>query len=183
MTIEDGSTLNISNTKQTIPFGKKLASSEAFSILFQDGMSLVEETAAYLDGPGRECAKNLPKTIALTYATESMRLTTRLMQLASWLLLQRAVNDGEMSQEQAQQEKNKVKLSVLAKANRVSGWKDLPEDFCNLVIRSVRLQERVIHLDKAIHNGALEKEIAVEDIMNPVAEQINILQKAFNTTP
>ena len=38
-----------------------------------------------------------------------MRLTTRLMQLASWLLVQRAVNEGEMTQDQAGQEKAKVK--------------------------------------------------------------------------
>src|SRR5688500_8925723 len=32
-----------------VSFGEKLASSQAFSALFRDGMSLVEETAAYLD--------------------------------------------------------------------------------------------------------------------------------------
>ena len=50
-----------------------------------------------------------------------MRLTTRLMQLASWLLLQRAVNDGEMSDEQARLEKAKVKLNGLATATRRGG--------------------------------------------------------------
>ena len=34
-----------------------------------------------------------------------MRLTTRLMQLASWLLLQRAVNEGEITAENARTEK------------------------------------------------------------------------------
>ena len=68
-------------------------------------MTLVEEAAAYLDGPGRTEAKALPRMEALAYASESMRLTTRLMQLASWLLLQRAVNEGEMSQTQAATEK------------------------------------------------------------------------------
>jgi regulator of CtrA degradation len=66
-----------------ISFREKLASSQAFSALFRDGMSLVEETAAYLDGPGRKESKALPRAAALSYATESMRLTTRLMQLAS----------------------------------------------------------------------------------------------------
>ena len=49
---------------------------------------------------------------SLTYATESMRLTTRLMQLASWLLLHRAVKEGEMSLAQANREKVKVKLAA-----------------------------------------------------------------------
>src|SRR6266702_6127649 len=97
---------------EPVAFGERLAGSQAFSGLFRDGMALVEETAAYLDGPGRNESKKLERAAALGYATESMRLTTRLMQLASWLLLHRAVNEGEMSLAQANKEKAKVKLSV-----------------------------------------------------------------------
>src|SRR6201746_2008578 len=92
-------------------FGERLANSQAFADLFRDGMALVEETASYLDGPGRQESKKLERSASLAYATESMRLTTRLMQLASWLLLHRAVKEGEMSLSQAQKEKTKVKLS------------------------------------------------------------------------
>ena len=60
-----------------ISFGEKLASSQIFADLFRDGMALVEETAAYLDGPGRQESKKLERNAALAYATESMRLTTR----------------------------------------------------------------------------------------------------------
>ena len=60
-------------------------------------MDLVGAAAAYLDGAGREQAQALPRPAALAYAVESMRLTTRLMQIASWLLLQRAVNEGELT--------------------------------------------------------------------------------------
>src|SRR4029078_4187349 len=94
-------------------FGEKLASSQAFADLFKEGMALVEETASYLDGPGRQESKKLDRTAALGYATESMRLTTRLMQLASWLLLHRAVKEGEMSLAQASKEKSKIKLAAL----------------------------------------------------------------------
>ena len=59
-------------------------------------MALVEETARYLDGKGREESRDLPRKIAMLYAGESMRVTTRLMQAASWLLVQRAVHDGDM---------------------------------------------------------------------------------------
>ena len=95
-----------------VSFKEKLTGSQAFSALFRDGMALVEETAAYLDGPGRQESKKLERAAALAYATESMRLTTRLMQLASWLLLHRAVKEGEMSLAQANKEKTKVKLSL-----------------------------------------------------------------------
>src|SRR5437667_6059630 len=96
----------------TVSFGERLAGSQAFADLFRDGMALVEETGAYLDGPGRQESKRLERNGALAYATESMRLTTRLMQLASWLLLHRAVKEGEMSLAQANKEKAKVKLAT-----------------------------------------------------------------------
>src|SRR5215469_1985074 len=95
-----------------VSFGERLAASQAFADLFRDGMALVEQTAAYLDGPGRQEAKKLSRQAALAYATESMRLTTRLMQLASWLLLHRAVKEGEMTLAQASKEKAKVRLAA-----------------------------------------------------------------------
>ena len=82
---------------EPVAFGRRLAGSEAFKAMFREGMALVEETAAYLDRDGRSESQRLSRAGSLGYATESMRLTTRLMQLASWLLLQRAVNEGDMS--------------------------------------------------------------------------------------
>src|SRR6058998_104893 len=96
----------------TVSFAERLAASQAFADLFRDGMTLVEEAAAYLDGAGRQESKKLGRNGALAYATESMRLTTRLMQLASCLLLHRAVKEGEMSLAQANKEKSKVKFSA-----------------------------------------------------------------------
>ena len=95
-----------------VQFSERLTNSAAFGALFREGMDLVEETAAYLDGVGRTEAKALDRAVSLTYATESMRLTTRLMQLASWLLLHRAVKEGEMTLIQANREKTKVKLTA-----------------------------------------------------------------------
>src|SRR5437763_17184068 len=97
-----------------VQFSERLTNSAAFGTLFREGMDLVEETAAYLDGIGRSEAKALDRAASLTYATECMRLTTRLMQLASWLLLHRAVKEGEMTLVQAHREKTKVKLSAAA---------------------------------------------------------------------
>src|SRR5512135_145560 len=120
---------------QPVSFGERLANSQAFADLFRDGMALVEETATYLDGPGRVESKNLPRAGALAYATESMRLTTRLMQLASWLLLHRAVKEGEMSLSQANKEKTKVKLSA-ADTHDPQNLELLPEKLRALITRS-----------------------------------------------
>ena len=131
-------------------FGEKLASSQAFAVLFRDGMALVEETATYLDGPGRQESKKLERTAALAYATESMRLTTRLMQLASWLLLHRAVKEGEMSLAQANKEKTKVKLAA-GEPGDPDTIKLLPERLRGLIDRSKKLNDQVRRLDATIY--------------------------------
>ena len=132
-----------------IAFVYRLAASPAFRDLFREGMTLVEEAAAYLDGPGRAESRGLARPAALAYATESMRLTTRLMQVASWLLLQRAVNEGELTRTQALTERHRVKLSRQDVGCGPEMFELLPPTFRGLSRRSLRLQERVIHLDRS----------------------------------
>src|ERR671923_922540 len=138
------------SVKDLVSFGERVAASQAFADLFRDGMALVEQTAAYLDGPGRQESKKLTRNAALAYATESMRLTTRLMQLASWLLLHRAVKEGEMSLAQANKEKVKVKLSAVDH-NDEQNIKRLPERLQDLIERSKALQGAVRRLDATMH--------------------------------
>src|SRR6185436_5376942 len=137
-------------------FSERLTNSAAFGTLFREGMDLVEETAAYLDGDGRNEAKALERSVGLTYATESMRLTTRLMQLASWLLLHRAVKEGEMTLTQADREKTKVKLSA-ADPGPEDMIAKLPQQLQDLIVRSVSLQARVRRLDTTIHAPSAER--------------------------
>lgn len=160
--------------EQPVSFGARLAASQSFSALFRDGMKLVEETASYLDGPGRQQSKKLDRAGALSYATESMRLTTRLMQLASWLLLHRAVNEGEMSLAQANKEKIKVKL-VAAEPIDHEAIKDLPEALRGLIERAKKLHDDVRRLDATIHAPVPEEPVA----SNPLDHQIGLLRAAF----
>jgi regulator of CtrA degradation len=155
-------------------FSERLAGSQVFSSLFREGMNLVEETAAYLDGAGRKDAKTLDRSASLTYATESMRLTTRLMQLASWLLLHRAVKEGEMSLAQANREKVKVKLTA-AEPGSNDAVEKLPTRLQDLIARSMVLQTQVKRLDVTIHAPAPEAAV----IGNPLVPQLNRLKAAF----
>jgi regulator of CtrA degradation len=157
-----------------VQFSERLTNSAAFGTLFREGMDLVEETAAYLDGDGRTEAKALERSVSLTYATESMRLTTRLMQLASWLLLHRAVKEGEMTLTQANREKTKVKLSA-ADPGPVDLIEKLPQHLRDLIMRSMNLQSRVRRLDTTIHATAAER----APIGNPLVPQLNRLKAAF----
>jgi regulator of CtrA degradation len=160
---------------QPVSFGERLASSQAFADMFRDGMALVEETATYLDGPGRQQSKKLERAAALAYATESMRLTTRLMQLASWLLLHRAVKEGEMSLAQASKEKSKVKLAA-SDNHDPNNIELLPTALRDLIERAQKLYSKVRRLDATIYNQGTGEHLPVG---NPVERQLGLLKAAF----
>lgn len=157
-----------------IAFGKKAVNSELFRELFREGMGLVEETANYLDGPGRLDSRTLTRSSALSYSAESMRLTTRLMQIASWLLLQRAVSEGELTLAEAGSEKSKVRLDSPAPSMTGPIWDELPDGLRELIERTARLNERVRLMDKAVY--APEPTAA---LANAVARDIDRLANAF----
>src|SRR5262245_19865884 len=158
-----------------VDFLARFAASEQFAGIFKEGMGLVEETANYLDGPGRQDARLLDRTGAIAYATESMRLTTRLMQLASWLLLQRAVSAGELSLEDASKEKHRINLAEIGAGHTLTGYDQIPAALRDLVDRSLKLHERIQKLDAML---SAQAKIAAPQ-PSPVSHQMDRLAAVF----
>lgn len=151
------------------------ARSELFQRTFQEGMDLVEETAGYLDGAGRQASKLLARNAALAYAAESMRLTTRLMQVASWLLVQRAVREGDMPPSAACEDRYRLAGEDVCRATG-EGAEGLPSALQVLLDRSERLYERVRHLDRRMY---VENE--ADEAPHPVLSQHDRLKTAFGS--
>ena len=162
----------------TISFGDRFQSSEQFNQIFKEGMALVERTANYLDGAGRRDAKDLSPATTVLYATESMRLTTRLLDVASWLLIRRALKQGEISQTEARIKRQSVKLQTLGRPAHTKGFDDLPLQLRALIDESFEMLDRVIQLDRAM-NVNQTTESATGEAVNPVGAQIVQLHQAF----
>jgi regulator of CtrA degradation len=96
------------------------------------------------------------------------------MQLASWLLLHRAVNEGEMSLAQANKEKTKVKLAVDEPIDH-NAVKGLPQQLRDLIERSSILHDKVRRLDATIHAPVLEEQATA----TPLDRQLGLLKAAF----
>src|SRR5215510_7714083 len=159
----------------TVSFGEHFAASDQFDAIFKEGMGLVERTAAYLDGPGRKEARALRGPVAVLYATESMRLTTRLLELASWLMIRRALKEGEITPQEARSKRDRVKLRSPGRPTHVKGFAELPQGLRTLIEASYALNDRIFKLDRAI-------EVVVGDATvgaNPVGAQVTRLEEAF----
>lgn len=151
------------------------AGGKVFQRVFTEGMALVEETASYLDGPGRTLNDQLPREARLTYTSWSMELTTRLMQAASWLVMQKAVRDGDMPREDAFAAKYRLRRDGPPLDVKAQIGNGLPDRFLELVGNAEALFERILRLDEALYSG---KPRAPE---NSVTSQIAALQEAAET--
>jgi regulator of CtrA degradation len=100
-----------------------------------------------------------------------MRLTTRLMQIASWLLVQRAVSEGEMTPEEASREKYRLGAKEICRGRRAEVADVLPPKLVELLDRSATLYERVERLDQLLYAG--------EQVDTGLQTQMSRLQMAF----
>ncbi|WP_273718766.1 MULTISPECIES: DUF1465 family protein [Bartonella] len=147
----------------------------AFNRLYEETMALIEKTAAYIDSEGKLVARSLSAEISAIYAKEAMYLSTRLMQIASQLLLLRAEREGEMSPEQIKKEIVKVSLQTPTLELETPYWNDLPEIFRQFVAHSLRLEARIKYMRAGWETAA---SCTLED-ENPVGKQIELLKTAF----
>ena len=165
----------------TVSFGERFVKSGQFERVFHEGMALVERTAAYLEGDGRAAARRLAPPTSIAYATESMRLTTRLLELASWLLIRRSLNTGEISQEEAARKRARLSFSGSGRPGHNSLFDQLPPGLRGLIEESFQLHDRIVQIDRAVSGAAAG--VASASTANPVVAQLIRLEAAFGGSP
>src|SRR5205085_9631863 len=97
------------------------------------------------------------------------------MQLSSWLLVQRAVREGDMKPASAYEARYRLNAEEVARAAETEAARtELPRGLTRLADRAERLYERVRHLDRRMY---LESQ--TEEPTNPVLGQLDRLKSAF----
>ncbi|MGH6816139.1 MAG: DUF1465 family protein [Hyphomicrobiaceae bacterium] len=163
-------------TKAMVGFGRRSAIPDRFNVLFREGMGLVERATAYLEGEGRQQARRLPSPLSVVYTSESMRLTTRLLEMASWLLIQRKLMTGQLTAEEARQKRRRIDLRPLGRTSPPPCYDELPAGLRQLIEAGAVLNDRIVQLDRILHTP----ETGCESVpVNPVAAQHARLRAAF----
>lgn len=138
--------------------------------VYDEGMVLVEEAAAYLSEQGEIDKEELPPLAKTTFISESMRLTTRLTQMMSWLMLQRAVASGEISFEEARKPEHRLRPQPPEPAKNDIDKSLLPDTLTDLVARSERLYDRVERLEAEFQSGNAEN--VVQSMIDRIESEI-----------
>jgi regulator of CtrA degradation len=113
--------------------------------LYVEAMVLADEARAYFDSSGRDDRLALDPRLRIGFACESLKVTTRLMQVVAWLMTQRAVAAGELSRAHAGRAERRLGE---APASDDELLPRLPDAALLLIRSSQDLYERVRRLDE-----------------------------------
>lgn len=113
--------------------------------LYMETMLLADEARGYFDQSGRVARDALDPLDRVVFSCESLKVTTRLMHVIAWLLTQRAIDAGEMTQEAGSHASRRLGAPVESDAAALA---KIPADAQSLVAASIELYRRVERLDQ-----------------------------------
>jgi regulator of CtrA degradation len=116
--------------------------------LYLEAMSLADEARRYFDREGMGERATLDPVARVAFSCESLKVTTRLMHVVSWLLVRKAVQAGEIDEAEAAQPDRR--LGQASDSDDVVRLSTLPARSRDLVERSRDLYARVSRLDAQI---------------------------------
>ncbi len=136
--------------------------------LYTEAMVLADEARSYFGDQAEDDRSELDPLTRVGFACESLKVTTRLMHVIAWLLTQRAVAAGELSQSEAQ-----TPDRALGEAPRGDALLTLkfPETARHIIQASEDLYQRVKRLDEARGVPVLET--------SPARSLMSRLERAF----
>jgi regulator of CtrA degradation len=121
-----------------------------FTRTYDETLNMIVEARNYMSHMGpyhRQRRMGLPD---LRFSCEALRVTSRLTQVMAWLMLQRAVQDGEISMQEACQESNRLSGREVCLDATATGDATLPSGLRSLLDRSLRLYQRVSRLEELV---------------------------------
>jgi regulator of CtrA degradation len=86
----------------------------------------------------------------LRVSCEALRVTSRLTQVMAWLMLQRAVHDGEISAYEACDEKNRLSGQSVCLDESAGEDHEIPAGLRSLLSRSLHLYRRISRLEEMV---------------------------------
>ncbi|HZV19736.1 MAG TPA: DUF1465 family protein [Sphingobium sp.] len=115
--------------------------------LYVEAMVLADEARSFFDGQGEEQRRALGEVDRVVFAGESLKVTTRLMHVIAWLLAQRAILNGELTE--AARSDERFKLGEAAPTAASIAQRFSP-DMTALIVDSADIYQRIARLERQL---------------------------------
>ena len=121
-----------------------------FNRTYDETLDMIVEARNYMTyvDPRERCIP--AERSDLRFSCEALRVTSRLTQVMAWLMLQRAVQDGEITQQDAMAEDKRLSGQDVCLDNESVDDGNLPKGLRDLLERSFRLYQRVSRLEAMV---------------------------------
>jgi len=133
-----------------------IASATFFNGTYDETMALLIEARNYIAYHEAGDHRHLPPHVRLQISYESMRVTSRLTQVMAWLLAQKAVHAGEITQEIAASDEFALSGGEICSDPSGPENEELPSGLRSLLERSHRLYMRAHRLDEQFRERVAE---------------------------
>jgi len=134
--------------------------------LYTEAMVLADEVRSYFDHGCKAERDVLTPLLRVTLSCESLKITTRLMNMLSWLLTQRALEMGQLDAAEG-----RTPAEWDADDGDPAALQGLPDQAIALIAASRDLQARVRRIDGDLHETV--------DPQSPALGLLNRLERAF----
>jgi regulator of CtrA degradation len=131
---------------------------KVISALYQEAMALAEDARDYFDHVGQWDRKRLQPMDRVLFSCESLKVTTRLMHVISWLLVRKAVLAGEMSPAAAMTPDRRLGRTTKNPQQDSPRIKTLPPMAQRLIAKSQELYVRIKRLEEQMEGDETESD-------------------------
>lgn len=124
-----------------------------FRRTYDETMDLMIEARNYMAFVERKERQRASVNTGLRMSCEAMRVTSRLTQVMAWLMVQRAVEEGEIPADAAMAEENRLAGQDVCADESHLADEALPGGLRSLMDRSYRLYMRVARIEEQMLSG------------------------------
>ena len=115
--------------------------------LYTEAMLLADEARHYFDEAGRDDRNLLEPFVRVTFACESLKVTTRIMHIVAWLLTQRAIETGEIPGPEGRRPERRLGHAAESDPEVVAS---MPSEARRLIEASSDLYARINRVDEGV---------------------------------
>lgn len=157
---------------------KPMAPSNAVLVdrLYRESLELAEEARGYFAVHSKTDRQRLSAIDRLMYTCESLRISTRLMHVISWLMVRKAVANRELSEVEGLSPARRLGDPDLCRKTEVKDLRALPPMAASLSLRSQALYDRALRLQQVMLDAAAGGNGRA---INPVATMLARLEAAY----
>lgn len=141
--------------------------------LYVETLVLADEARAFFDLHGEAERAGLAEMDKVTFACESLKVTTRLMHVIAWLLAQRAIFNGELPASSRGDER--FRLGPAARSS-AGATRHISPEMAALILASEDIYQRVARLERQFVGRARGRRMAPP---SPARDLLNRLEHAF----